>query len=134
MNCVSYVSFVVLVNGSDSYFFRPVHVLLKGCPFSPLIFHLVVEGLRRALLEAKKVGSFKGTKVGRSIGISHLLFVDDILFFCDSLTTYALKLREISNLYCLTNRVQVNIGKSIFSFVEISEEDKIHFNQNFPYT
>jgi len=52
-------------------------------PSSPLLFIIIVEGMSKALIQTKISGSFKGIKIGSNIFISHLLFVDDILFFCD---------------------------------------------------
>lgn len=47
MNCITYVSFVILINCVVSPFFRLERRLRKGCPLSPLLFLLVAEGLSR---------------------------------------------------------------------------------------
>ena len=36
----------------------------------------VAKGLNKALLKAKKLGAFRGIKVGTKLFLSHLLFVD----------------------------------------------------------
>jgi hypothetical protein len=41
-----------------------------------------VEGLNRALGEAKRQGTFYGIQISPNLKISHLLFVDDVLIFC----------------------------------------------------
>lgn len=38
MGCVTLASFLVLVNGIPSCFFKSSRVLRHGCPFSPLLF------------------------------------------------------------------------------------------------
>jgi len=53
IGCLSFVSFAVLINGSASEIFRPTRGLRQGCPMSPLLFLIIVEGLRRLILEAK---------------------------------------------------------------------------------
>lgn len=50
---------------------------------SPLLFLIIAEGSSRLILEAKRTSSLGGIKMGRSFFLTHLLFVDDILIFCD---------------------------------------------------
>jgi hypothetical protein len=107
MNCVTSISFAVLKNGSTLEFFRPTRGLKQGCPLSPLLFLLVAKPLSRALLEAKTFGDFKGIRVCRSLYISHLLLVDDILLLCDGSWRDALKLRNILDLYYMATRMMV---------------------------
>ena len=48
-----------------------------------MLFLLVVEGLSRFIKKAKADGDFKGIQISSGLAITHLLFVDDILIFCD---------------------------------------------------
>ena len=52
--CITTASFVVLINGAASHFFHAERGLRQGCRLSPLLFLLVVEGLSRAILDAKR--------------------------------------------------------------------------------
>jgi hypothetical protein len=79
--------------------------------------------LSRALLEAKRTRNFKGIKIGRAISLSRLLFMDDILLFCDGSIRYHLKLKEIINLCCLAIGMKVNLGKSSRYFMGIIDQD-----------
>jgi hypothetical protein len=99
MCCITTVSFSVLINGSASPFFRSERGLRQGCPLSPLLFLLVVEGLSRALSEAKRTGSFSGIKISPSLQVTHLLFVDDILIFNSGSRTEAETLKNILSLF-----------------------------------
>lgn len=47
MGCMTLVSFVVLVNGSPSYFLKSIRGLRQGCPIITLFFLLVAESLSR---------------------------------------------------------------------------------------
>ena len=51
MGCVSSATYSVLVNGKPTSFFSASRGLRQGCPLSPLLFLLVVEGLSRILKE-----------------------------------------------------------------------------------
>ena len=45
MGCITYENFAVLVNGQQTKFFKSSRGLRQGCPMSPLLFLLIVEGL-----------------------------------------------------------------------------------------
>ena len=45
MGCISSATFAVLINGTPTSFFPTSHGIRQGCPFSPLLFILVIEGL-----------------------------------------------------------------------------------------
>ena len=48
---------------------------------SPLLFMLVAEGMSRLLKKAHREGHLIGIAVAQQLQITHLLFVDDVLFF-----------------------------------------------------
>jgi hypothetical protein len=50
---------------------------------SHLIFLLVVEGLSRALVDENVRGLFHGIPITCTSVLTHLLFVDDVLIFCN---------------------------------------------------
>jgi hypothetical protein len=83
MSCISSASFVVLINGSTSPFFRAERGLRQGCPLSPLLFLLVVEGLSKAIAMEKTNRNFEGIVISSTLRITHLLFVDDVIVFCN---------------------------------------------------
>jgi hypothetical protein len=81
MGCISKVSFVVLINSVASTFFKPSRALRQGCPLSPLLFLIDVEGLSRAILDARILGIITSIRIGTLVCLTHLLFVDDVLLF-----------------------------------------------------
>jgi hypothetical protein len=83
MQCITTVSFVVLINGAASPFFKSERGLRQGCPLYPLLFLLVVEGLSRALDHASANREFHGIAISHNLRLTHLLFVDDVLIFCN---------------------------------------------------
>ena len=58
MSNIYSVSFVVLINGVASTFFRSRRGFRQGCPLAPLLFLIVVEGLSRYILTAQDMGNF----------------------------------------------------------------------------
>eukprot|EP00253_Pinus_taeda_P002842 PITA_02842 len=112
MGCISSVSFAVLINGAASPFFKGKRGLRQGCPLSPLLFLLVAEGLSQLLLKAKREGSIKGLEVAGNLFITHLLFVDDILLFCNGSLFEFKKIKEVLELFMRATGMLVNYRKS----------------------
>jgi hypothetical protein len=77
MSCVESTSFVVLINGEVTDFFRGGRGLRQGYHLSPLLFILVMEGLSLLLKESLREGKLSGIKVSKLIKILHLFFVGD---------------------------------------------------------
>ena len=78
MGCVTSTSFVVLINGSPSSFFRPTIGLQQVCPLSPFLFLLVEEYLSKLIHQSKREG-LKGVSVSDSMELTRILFLDDVL-------------------------------------------------------
>jgi hypothetical protein len=79
MGCVSSASLAILVNGEASKFIKSERGIRQGCPLSPLLFILVMEGLSLSLNKSLREGKLSGIKVSRLVRILHLLFVDDVI-------------------------------------------------------
>ena len=114
--CISTVCFSVLVNGSPIGFFGSSRGLRQGDPLSPLVFLLIMEVLSRILKKTEDNGLLHGFQVGpvNSIGvrISHLLFADDTILFCDASKDQLLSIRLALSCFQAFTGLKVNIGKS----------------------
>ena len=86
--CLSNVRFSILIDGSPYGFFGSSRGLRQGNHLSPLLFVLVMEAIGRMLDKAIHEGRLSGFHVGdsarRSLVVSHLLFADYTLIFCDT--------------------------------------------------
>jgi len=81
MRCVSSTNFSVLINGIPSGFFRISRGMRQGCPLSPLLFLIIVEGLSRIILKLVEYGKIEGVTVADGVRITHFIFADDIILF-----------------------------------------------------
>ncbi|RVX09662.1 F-box protein [Vitis vinifera] len=86
--CWSTASFSILINGCPTGFFCSSRGLRQGDPLSPYLFLFAMEALSQLLSRARNEGFFSGFKVGgrgrEGLIVSHLLFADDTLIFCDA--------------------------------------------------
>ena len=114
--CISMVSFSVLVNGSPSGYFRSSRGLRQGDPLSPYLFVLGME-VFSTLIDGVAVGGFlTGYKVrgryGEDLKITHLLFADDTLVFCQDSTELMIFLRWILVWFEALSGLKINLDKS----------------------
>ena len=85
--CISTASFLVLINGSPTGFFQSTRGLRQGDPISPYLFVLGMEALSCLINKAVRGGFLTGCRLrgrgGSGIQVSHLLFADDTVVFCE---------------------------------------------------
>ena len=81
MGCLSSSNFSLLVNDTPSAFFTTSQGIRQGFPLSPLLFILVIEGIKFLIKDAKVNGKIQGIKIYASLALTHLLFVDDGVLF-----------------------------------------------------
>ena len=96
---ISTARFSVLVNGSSAGFFGSSRGLRQGDPLSPLVFLLVMEVLSRLLKRTEDGGFISGFQANPNthggLHISHLLFADDTIHFCDASKEQLLHIRMV---------------------------------------
>ena len=80
----------------------------------PLLFLLIIEGLRRLIHEAKVKGIVKGIKSCNDLSITHLFFSYDVMMCgMDSLNERRCY-KEIINIFCKASGMYVSNKKSSF--------------------
>ncbi|XP_059668809.1 uncharacterized protein LOC132313890 [Cornus florida] len=112
MECVSTVSYSIIINGESGGLVKPSRGLRQGDPLSPYLFLLCTEGLSTLLHRAHHQNLISGLKLSRyNSPITHLLFADDSLLFRESSTTEARNLRNLLKRYELLSGQLVNFHK-----------------------
>ncbi|KAH1113589.1 hypothetical protein J1N35_006967 [Gossypium stocksii] len=124
--CVCSVTYTVGINEDISESFVPSRGLRQGDPFSPYIFLLYTKGFSSLLNKAKLNNKLMGALKGRGkFSITHLLFADDCIIFCDASVEGAHTVRNILLEYGLVSRQQINLDKSLIYFSAcIESEDR----------
>ncbi|RVW41542.1 LINE-1 reverse transcriptase-like [Vitis vinifera] len=86
--CLSTVRYSVMVNGSPTGFFQSSRGLRQGDPLSPYLFVVVMEAFSVLIKKAVDGGFLAPCLIrgrrGEGVQISHLLFADDTLIFCEA--------------------------------------------------
>ena len=87
--CISTAKFSVLVNGVPVGFFSSSKGLRQGDPLSPYHFVLGMEVLSALIRRVVEGGFISGCRLrgreGMEMNVSHLLFADDTIIFCEAM-------------------------------------------------
>ena len=126
MECVSSVSYSVVVNGKCSGNIALSRGLRQGDPISPFLFLLCAEGLSCLIRNDSNKGISQGVAAARyGPNVSHLFFADDCLFFCKAKKAECEALCNILKSYEEASGKMVNLDKSGILFSpNTSREDR----------
>ena len=114
--CISTASFSVLFNGSPTGFSRSSRGLRQGDPLSPYLFVIGMEALS-CLLKRAVEGNFIygcrfGSRDGGEIVISHLLYANDTIIFCEANSEQLMYLRWTLMWFEAFSGLKINLNKS----------------------
>ncbi|GJR27550.1 RNA-directed DNA polymerase, eukaryota [Tanacetum coccineum] len=114
----------VLVNRSPTPEFELFRGLRQGDPLSPFLFILAMEGLHALTCKVETLGLFKGASFGcNNLHISHLMYADDVIFFCEWSRTNAHNLICMLRCFFLISGLKINVHKSSVLGVSVSNEE-----------
>lgn len=133
MDCISTVSYAVIINGQSHGQINPSRGLRQGDPISPYLFLICSEGLSALIHNAIAAQELCGVRASRNgLMISHLLFTDDSLVFCRAKKREAENLRKILQAYEDSSGQQINFEKSgLFFSPNTSANDRSTFMNTF---
>lgn len=117
MECIKTVSFSITVNGKAGETFRPSRGIRQGCPLSPYLFLLCGEGFTALFNDAVSKKVLAGFRINRHCPIvSHLLFADDSVVYCQATDRDCEAFHQILETYEFASGQMVNKDKSAVYF------------------
>ena len=100
MECITTVSYSILVNREPKGLFRSSRGLRQGDPLSPYLFFFCAEGLNALLQGATLRGEIHGFSICRTgPKLTHLFFANDCLLFCWPSLLECEKIKELLGFY-----------------------------------
>uniref|UniRef100_A0A2N9GD29 Reverse transcriptase domain-containing protein n=1 Tax=Fagus sylvatica TaxID=28930 RepID=A0A2N9GD29_FAGSY len=125
MECVKSPPYSILLNGEPHGFVSPTRVIRQGDPLSPYLFLICAEGFTALLRKAERDRRLSGTSICRGgPRISHLLFADDSLLFCQAKMEECNNLMDILTLYKESSGQKMNRDKTAIFFSRNTAENK----------
>lgn len=111
--CMSTVSYSILVNGEPRKFFKPSASLRQGDPLSSYLFILCMETLSMKLIAAQISKDIQGIKIASSApSLTHLFFADDAIFFFKAIPKNNWYLKTLLQDFCAMSGELINYDKS----------------------
>lgn len=80
MACVNSFNFVIIINGYLTSFYKAHRGLRQGFKLSPILFLLIMKALSWRIGGYCAKDLIVGIKLTRNINISHVMFLDNLLF------------------------------------------------------
>ena len=117
MECVSTMTYSLLINGEPMGNIKPSRGIRQGDPLSPYLFLLCSEGLHRMTKNAADNGDIQGVSIcPNGPKLTHLFFADDSLLFCRATTQECQKVLEILSSYERASGQKLNRDKTSLFF------------------
>ena len=130
--CISTVSYSILVNGEPKGDIRPSRGIRQGNPLSPNLFLLCSEGLNRMLQKAAYNDQIRGFSLCKNgPKISHLFFANDSLLFCQATKSDLQAIQAILSLYERASGQRLDREKTSIFFSKATSEGTSEEISNF---
>ena len=119
----------IILNGEKLKAFPLRSGTRQGCPVSPLLFNIVLEGLARAIRKEKEM---KGIQIGKEVKLS--LFVDDMILYIENPKDSIRKLLELISEFSKVSGYKINTQKSLSFLYTNNEKSEREIKESIPFT
>ena len=124
MECITTISYSILINGEPSDTIHPSKGLRQGDPLSPYLFLLCTEGLHGLLTKATASGDIGGISICRNgPRLTHLFFADNNLLFCRASIQECMHIRALLSTYEEASRQKLNRDKTTLFFSKNTDSE-----------
>lgn len=125
MECISTVSFSVLVNGGKTKHFLPSRGLRQGDSLSPYLFIICQEVLSHLIDRQFMNGDIHEVKMNvAGLAFTHVMYADDIMFFSKANSREVQIIDECLETYCEWSSQCINRTKSGLIFSKLVAWEK----------
>ncbi|KAL3825323.1 hypothetical protein ACJIZ3_021352 [Penstemon smallii] len=132
MLCVTTVTYSFVLNGGSFGFLTPERGIRQGDPMSPYLFLFCAEVLSGLLRNEEEKGNIAGLSVCTGAPpVSHLLFADDTMIFCNANAISSETIRNVLKTYEDASGQQVNFQKSSIVFSKTTSDANIEIVRSF---
>jgi hypothetical protein len=134
LSCVTSANFVVMINGEATSFFKSERGLRQGCPLSPYLFILIMEGLSLLLSKIFTDHHIFVIKVSNCIKIIHLMFFNDVLLLSKADLEEWLVIQDVLKLLCFVSGLSINYSKSSVHYWGLTNAKLLLLKDSIPFT
>ena len=119
----------IILNGEKLKAFPLRSGKRHGCPFSPLLFSIVLEVLATAIREEKEI---KGIQIRKEVKLS--LFADDMILYIENPKDSIRKLLELISEFSKVAGYKINTQKSLVFLYTNNEKSEREIKESIPFT
>jgi hypothetical protein len=134
MSCVTSANFAVLINGEATKFFKSERGLCQGCPLSPYLFIMIMEGLSLLLSKSISDHHISGIKVSKFLKIVHLMFVDDVLLMSKANQTEWIVILDLLQKFSSASGLCINFAKSTVHYWGLNDNELCSLKASIPFS